>query len=167
MIAIAIAIANRLPEPLRTRALFRIGTSITPMMRYVKPKLVELTDARATIRVDVSRRTRNPFNAMFFGALATGADCAASLFPMKFMLETGHRAVPLVKAVHSEYHKKVSGYAHFTCIQGGELREICELALATGERHDIDVNVIVTAPGEFGEEPVARITQVMSIRVMR
>lgn len=162
---LAIIIANRLPAPLRTRALFRLATSITPMMRYVQPRLVDLTDSRATIRVDVSRQTGNPFGSLFFGALATGADCAAGLFAMKFMFDTGHRTFPLVRAASTECLRKVCRYAHFTCTQGREVAETCRTALATGQRHDIDLHIVVTAPEEYGAEPVARITQTMSIRV--
>jgi acyl-coenzyme A thioesterase PaaI-like protein len=159
-----LAIIKLLPEPLRSQALFRIGIATMPMMRYVRPKLVELSDERAVVRIDVSRRSRNGYHSLFLGALAAGGDCVAGLFPMNFMFETGHRTMPLVKSVSSEYYKRVNSYAHFTCTQGNELYQLCNEVVTSGERREIVVHVIVTAPAEFGAEPVARISQVMSIR---
>lgn len=159
-----LALVKLLPEPLRTKALFRIGLSAIPMMRYVRPKLVELAPDRTTVRIDVSHRSKNSFNSLFLGALATGGDCVAGLFFMKFMFDTGHHTIPLVKSASSEYYKRVSTYALFTCTQGKELYEVCNEVVASGERRDITVHVIVTAPAEFGDEPVARISQVMSIK---
>jgi len=159
-----LALVKLLPESMRLKALFRIGTSVMPMMRYVRPKLVEYTPERMVVRIDVSRRSKNGFNSLFLGAFAAGGDCVAGAFPMKFMYETGHRTIPLVKSASSEYYKRVSTYALFTCTQGKELYEVCNEVVASGERRDITVHVIVTAPAEFGDEPVARISQVMSIK---
>ena len=159
-----LALIKLLPEPLRTQALFRVGVSALPMMRYVRPKLVELTQERAVVRIDVSRRSKNAYQSLFLGALAAGGDCVAGLFPMKFMFETGHRTIPIVKSASSEYYKRVNTYAHFTCTQGKAWYELCNEVVASGERRDITVNIIVTAPEEFGDEPVARITQIMSVK---
>lgn len=159
-----LALIKRLPEPLRTKALFRLGVSLTPMMRYVRPRLVELTSDRATVRINVSRRSENHVKSLFLGALTAGGDCVAGLFPMKYMFETGHRTAPIVKSVSSEYYKKVKTYAHFTCTQGKELYEICNAAVASGERQEVTVHVNVTAPAEYGDEVVARISQVMSVK---
>lgn len=50
-----LSLVKLLPEPLRTKALFHLGISVMPMMRYVRPKLVELKPDRATVRMNVSR----------------------------------------------------------------------------------------------------------------
>jgi acyl-coenzyme A thioesterase PaaI-like protein len=159
-----LALVKLLPEPLRTKALFHFGISVMPMMRYVRPRLVELTPDRTTVRIDVSRRSKNGYNSLFLGALAAGGDCAAGLFPMKFMFETGHRTIPIVKSVSSEYYKRITTYAHFTCTQGKELYGVCNAVVASGERQEFTVYVNVTAPSEFGDEVVAKITQVMSVK---
>lgn len=159
-----LALIKRLPEPWRTRALFRLGVSSAPMLRYVRPRLVELTEERATVRIDRSRRSRNGFNSLFLGALASGSDCVAVLFPMMFMFNTGHRTAAIIKSTTSEFYKRVTTYAHFTCEQGRELKELCEAAVASGERCEMTVNIKVTAPEEFGDEAVARFMQVVSVK---
>lgn len=159
-----LALIKLLKEPLRTRAMFYLGISMTPMLRYIRPRLVELTSDRATVRINVSRRSKNHINSLFVGALATGGDCVGALIPIKFMFETGHRTPPIVKSVSSEFYKKVKKYAYFTCTQGKELYELCNAAVASGEPQEFTVHVIVTAPAEYGDEFVARISQVMSVK---
>jgi len=161
------AILNLLPEDLRIKILFRIGLMGIPMMGYVRPRIAELSQDKVVVRVNVSRRTRNAYNSLFLGALAVGADCVAGFFPMKFMLETGHRTLPIMKSATAEYYKRVSTYAHFTCTQGRELFELCNQVVSTGERLEAAIVVIVTAPEEFGDEPVARITQVLSLKNLK
>jgi hypothetical protein len=144
-----LSLVKLLPESMRLKALFHIGLSVMPMMRYVKPKLMEFSPERIVVRIDVSRRSKNGFNSLFLGALAAGGDCAAGAFPMKFMYDTGHRTIPLVKSASSEFYKRVTTYALFTCTQGKELYEVCNAVIASGERRDITVHVVVTAPAEF------------------
>ena len=49
-------------------------------------------------------------------------------------------------------------------LQGEEWYTVCKSVVASGERQDFTVEVLVTAPAEFGDEVVARITQVMSVK---
>ncbi len=102
------AILNRLPERLRIKILFHAGLMQIPMMGYIRPKLIEISDAKVVVRVNLSRRTKNMYNSMYLGALAVGADCVAGFFPAKFMLETGHRVPPIIKRSSEEYYKRVN-----------------------------------------------------------
>lgn len=147
------AILNLLPDDLRIKILFRIGVMSIPMVGYIRPRLVQLSQDKVVVRVNLSRRTKNAYNSLFLGAIAVGADCVAGLFPMKFMFETGHRTIPIMKSAGAEYYKRISTYAHFTCTQGIELFDLCNQVVLTGERLETTIVVIVTAPEEFGDEP--------------
>jgi hypothetical protein len=83
---------------------------------------------------------------------------------MKYMFETGHRAIPIMKSALAEYYKRVNSYAHFTCTQGLEIYDLCNQAVASGQRLELPITVTITAPAEYGEEPVAKITQVLSLK---
>ena len=157
-------ILNRLPETLRIKLLFQVGLSQIPMMRSIRPKLIEVSAARVVVRVALSRRTKNMYNSMYLGALDIGADCVAGFFPAKFMLETGHRVPPIIKSASVEYLKRVNTYADFTCAQGVDLTQLCHQAVSSGERLETTVVVVATAPKEFGQEPVARFTYVVSLK---
>jgi acyl-coenzyme A thioesterase PaaI-like protein len=156
-----------LPEGLRMKALFQLAVGRVPMMRYVRPRLVELSAQRVVVRVDLSRRTRNLHESMFLGAFSVAADCIAGVFPVRFMFETGHRVPPIVKSTSAQFYKRVSSYAHFTCTQGEELTRVCSEAALTGQRLEVPIDVVVTAPKEFGDEPVARISLLLSIKQLK
>ena len=159
-----IRLVRLLPESLRYKTLFRMGISVVPMIRYLRPRLVELSPDRAVVRIDLSRRSKNAYNSLFIGAFMTGSDCVAGLFPMKYMFETGHRTIPIMKSANAEYYKRVNSYAHFTYTQGMEIYDLCNQVVASGQRLELPITVIVTAPGEYGDEAVARITQVLSLK---
>jgi hypothetical protein len=113
------AILNILPEDLRIKILFRIGLVSIPMMGYVRPRLIELSQDKVVVRVNVSRRTRNTFNSLFLGSFAVGADCVAGFFPMKFMFETGHRTLPIMK--RGEYKGQLTIFHFFKARQKEDL----------------------------------------------
>jgi hypothetical protein len=159
-----IRLVRLLPESLRYKTFFRTGTSVVPMIRYLRPRLVELSPDQAVVRIDLSRRSKNAYNSLFIGAFMTGSDCVAGLFPMKYMFETGHRTIPIMKSATAEYYKRVNSYAHFTCTQGMQIYDLCNQVVASGQRLELPITVIVTAPGEYGDEAVARITQVLSLK---
>lgn len=46
-----LSLVKLLPEPMRLKALFHIGLSVMPMMRYVTPKLVELSPERIVVSI--------------------------------------------------------------------------------------------------------------------
>jgi hypothetical protein len=104
------------------------------------------------------------YNLMYLGALAVGADCVAGFFPAKFMLESGHPVPPIIKRSSKEYYKRVNAYVHFICTQGVELTQLCNQADSSCERLETTVIVAATAPTEFGLEPIANFTHVMSLK---
>ena len=60
-----LALIKLLPESLRYKALFRMGISVVPMIRYLRPRLVEVSPERAVIRINLSRRSKNAYNSLF------------------------------------------------------------------------------------------------------
>ncbi|MEJ2353330.1 MAG: hypothetical protein P8Y03_26390, partial [Anaerolineales bacterium] len=74
-----IRLVRLLPESLRYKTFFRMGTSVVPMIRYLRPRLVELSPDQAVVRIDLSRRSKNAYNSLFIGAFMTGSDCVAGL----------------------------------------------------------------------------------------
>jgi hypothetical protein len=45
-----LSLVKLLPESMRLKTLFHIGLSVMPMMRYVRPKLIEYSPERIVIR---------------------------------------------------------------------------------------------------------------------
>jgi acyl-coenzyme A thioesterase PaaI-like protein len=68
-----------------------------PLLYYVRPVIEELDDEKCVVRIPLRRRTRNHLNAMYFGVLAAGADCAGGFMAMRLIQKDGGRVSLLFK----------------------------------------------------------------------
>ena len=64
--------------------LFLLGRFKIPMLGYTAPKLIELNNNKAKVKIKLKRRTKNHLNSMYFGALAVGADVAGGIHAFYF-----------------------------------------------------------------------------------
>jgi acyl-coenzyme A thioesterase PaaI-like protein len=135
-----------------------------PLISWVRPSVVELTEERCEIRVPLTRRTRNHLGSMYFGALCTGADAAAAIIGLKVSQGLGGRISFIFKDVHAEFLKRPEADVHFSCVEGLAIRQLLEKAIASGERENLPVHVVATVPTLFGAEPVARYTLTLSVK---
>ncbi|HTL11154.1 MAG TPA: DUF4442 domain-containing protein, partial [Bdellovibrionota bacterium] len=92
-----------LKETLYLRA---FGLIKIPMLWYLRPSVVELTDDRCVVKIPLRRRAKNHLNSMYFGALAAGADCAGGLMAMRLIRADGNRASLVFKDFHAEFLKR-------------------------------------------------------------
>jgi acyl-coenzyme A thioesterase PaaI-like protein len=135
-----------------------------PMIAWVRPSVVSLTEEGCEIRVPLSRRTRNHLGSMYFGALCTGADAAAALIGLKVSQGLNDRISFIFKDVQAEFLKRPEADVHFSCAEGRAIRQLLEKADASGERENLPVHVVATTPTLFGTEPVARFTLTLSVK---
>jgi acyl-coenzyme A thioesterase PaaI-like protein len=135
-----------------------------PMIAWVRPSVVRLTEESCEIRVPLSRRTRNHLGSMYFGALCTGADAAAAIIGLKILEAAGGGISFIFKDVQAEFLQRPEADVHFACSEGGAIRQLLEKANASGERESLPVHVIATVPTLFGDEPVARFTLTLSVK---
>ncbi len=152
-------------RPLFSTAFVRaFGLTKIPMLWYIRPRVVELSDERSVIKIPLFWRTKNHMNCMYFAALAAGADLAAGLTAMRRIQESGNEVTLLFKDFKVEFLKRVEGDALFTCEQGAAAAEAVERALASGERVNIPISVVVTVPSKLGNEPAARCVLTLSLK---
>lgn len=154
-----------IPENVLATVLLRyFGFIKIPLLFYVKPTVIELSDNTAVVKVPLRRRTRNHLRSMYFGALAIGADCAAGLMAMKQIQSSSQKISLIFKSVDAEFLKRAEGDVYFTCNQGQEISNLVAAATASMERVESPVHVTAKVPDKFGEEPIARFTFVLSLK---
>ena len=125
-----------IPKNVQATVLLRcFGFFKIPLLFFVKPSVIEISNSRAVVSIPLRRKTRNHLNSMYFGALAIGADCAAGLIAMKLIRQSAH-----------------------------EISKLASAAIESNERVESPVNVTARVPDKFGEEPVARFTLVLSLK---
>ena len=144
---------------LRTWALLKI-----PMLSFVRPSVVELSDLRCVVRIGLNRRTRNHLSSMYFGVLCAGADCAGGLIAMKMIRESGKSVSLIFKDFQAEFLKRAEGDVLFTCQDGKAIGDLVRRVIISGEREHIPVQVVATVPTKEGSDPVARFTLTLSLK---
>jgi hypothetical protein len=118
------------------------------------------------LEIPLTWRTRNRLiGAMYFGALCVGADLAGGLPAAKLMLARYPGMKLVFGEMKAEFLKRADGDVRFRNRDGRRIAEAVERAAATGERVTIPLEVVATVPRKYGEEPVARFTMGLSLKL--
>jgi acyl-coenzyme A thioesterase PaaI-like protein len=135
-----------------------------PLIAWVRPSVVAMDGERCVLKIPLTRRTRNHLGSMYFGVLCTGADAAAALLGFRLLRGYGGKISVIFKDVRAEFLKRAEADVHFACEQGSEIRALLDRAARTGERENLAVRVVATAPNMSGEEPIARFELTLSVK---
>lgn len=152
-------------ERLRATLLLRMfGLFKIPMIFFAGPSVVEVNPERCVLRIPLGWRTRNHLGGMYFGTLATGADCAGGLAAMARIRETGADVSVIFKDFHAEFLKRAESDVFFTCPDGAVIARQIDAANRSGERVSFPIHIIATCPATFGEDPVAKFVLTLSLK---
>ncbi len=135
-----------------------------PLIAYLRPQVIELSDQRCVIRFPLRRRSQNHLGAMYFGALCVGADCAGGAIAMKRIHASGQPISFVFKDFKADFLKRADGDVLFTCEEGEALNALVEQAAASGVREETTVRVVATVPERHGDTPVARFFLTVSLK---
>jgi acyl-coenzyme A thioesterase PaaI-like protein len=161
----AVSLSQALPAKVRETFLLRaFGFLKIPVLFFVSPSVVEMTDERCVVKIPLNRRTKNHLKSMYFGVLAAGADCAGGLVAMRMIQEGGNQVSLIFKDFHAEFLKRAEGDVLFTCEDGLQIRELVQKATESGERENMPVQITATVPSKLGNEPVAKFTLTLSLK---
>lgn len=157
-------VLNVLPEKLKNTAFVRLfGLTKVPMIYWLRPTVLELSEETTSIKIRLNRRSKNHLNSMYFGALACGADLAAGFAAMKKTSDKGKRVSLAFKDFHADFIKRAEGDTVFTCSQGKEIDDFVEKVLASDERHSLPLEIVATCP-DIDDTPVAKFTITLSLK---
>ncbi len=152
---------------LKETALLRAFTfAKIPLLAWIRPTVVELTEERCEISVPLSRRTRNHLWSMYFGVLCAGADLAGGYVAMRQIQKSGRKVVFVFKDFRADFLKRAEGDVHFICTQGRGIAALVQQAIdAPGTRVEDTVAVVATVPSRLGDEPVATFELTISLKL--
>ncbi|MBC7384954.1 MAG: DUF4442 domain-containing protein [Cryobacterium sp.] len=135
-----------------------------PLIFFCSPKLIEMTDDAVEMVIPLNYRTKNHLGSMYFGALSIGADIAGGLIAMRLIQKSGNKVSLVFKDFRAEFLKRPEGDVHFRSTDGAKMKQLVDLALATGERENDTVEILATCPSKLGEEIVARLYLTISLK---
>lgn len=148
-----------------TLRLWSFGFFQIPLLFHTKPRVLEIDDNHVVVKIPLTRKTKNHYRTMYFGALAIGADTAIGLLAVHWMDKKKPNTLKLVfKNFHAEFLKRPDGDVHFICEEGNKVKALVEKALATGERQTEEIHGYATVPSVSGAMPVARFSLGLSLK---
>lgn len=142
--------------------LYLLGLIKIPMIGYLRPKLITLTDEKAAVKIKFRRRSKNHLNSMYFGALAVGADVAGGIHAFYFSEKHGKKVSFAFKSMHGEFLKRAESDVIFQCTEGKMIESIVLQSWEQKERINrlVTVNAINTS-----DEIVAIFQMEISVKV--
>lgn len=147
------------------RALFWFGLFKIPMIRFARPRVVEINDDRCVISIPFRRRTKNHLGGIYIAAYTIGADLAAGFLAFYLIKKHHLKASIAFKSMSATYHKRAEEAVYFTCDAGKQIVAMIEASKASGERQNEQVPIPVTIASE--DDPVSDIEIELSLKVIQ
>ena len=144
---------------LRSFTLFKV-----PMLFFIGPRVLELTESTTVIEIPLNYRTKNHLGSMYFAVLAAGADCAGGVAASKLIYESGQPVSLVFKNFKADFLKRPHDNVIFVCKQGVEIKQLIQKAIETKERQELPLHIEAFCPKKFKEEPVARFVLTLSVK---
>ncbi len=147
--------------------MWSFGHFKVPLIGYLKPHLIALTDQEIVIKLKLNRRSKNHLHSMYFGALAVGADLAGGLHAF-YHAERAKVAISLAfKSFQAQFLRRPESDVYFVCNMGEMVKDMIVDSQKTGQR--INKPLDVTAYTNYPQQPeeVARFTLELSLKVLK
>ena len=80
-----------------------------PLIGFTGPRVLESSNQRTVLMVPLNYRTKNHLGAMYFGALAIGAELSIAMLAVKKIQQSGLRIDFLFKDFKAEFLKRAEG----------------------------------------------------------
>ena len=134
-----------------------------PLLASLEPSIAKMDDDTCIVMIPLFAQTKNHFNSMYFGALATGADCAGGLPAMFAIEKTGVPISFIFKDFKADFLQRAEGDVHFICRQVREIAALVQKAAQCEAREFMKVHVTATVPAK-NDDPVAEFELTLSVK---
>jgi len=134
-----------------------------PLLAFITPRVVELNEQRAVVRVRLDRRSRNHLGVMYFGALAMGSELSVALKALTAIHDSGKKIDFIFKDFQAEFLKRADGHVHFVCDEAARVQDLINRAAASAGRFNETFHGFAYVP-KSGEEPVMKYRLTLSVR---
>ena len=138
-----------------------------PLIGFCSPKIVQMSSKTLEVTMPHSWRTKNHLGSIYFGALAIGADLAGAFLVFSKAKARGVNANFAFKDVQGNFLKRPEARVHFTSHDGDIIDAMIDESLASGERINRPVSVVVTCPSLHGDEAMATFTLTLSVKAKK
>lgn len=145
---------------MRAFGLFKI-----PLIFIVRPVILRLDKKSCEVKIPLNYITKNHVGSMYFGVLAVGADLAGGLLMLDAIEASGKKVNFIFKDFTADFLKLAKSDVHFICHEGKKITTAVHETIKTGKRVNSTVNLIATTPKVSGDEPIAKFTLTVSVKL--
>ena len=135
-----------------------------PLIGFTGPRVLESSHARTVLMVPLNYRTKNHLGAMYFGALAIGAELSIAMLAVKKIQESGLRIDFLFKDFKAEFLKRAEGNVHFICDQAQTVVDQINEAKTSEDRINRTMKAYAIVPSKSETEHVAEFELTLSVK---
>lgn len=155
-----------LPKSIQDTAFVRLfGLTKVPLIFWVNPSVIKMDESECTIKIPLTRRTKNHLKSMYFGVLCVGADIAGGIVAMNEITRSKRKVSLAFKDFKAEFHKRPEGDVYFTCTQISEVKDFVQEVIKSGERMNYTVIVKAYVPSIDPKEAVASFELTLSLKL--
>ncbi len=146
------------------RMLWMFGLFKIPLIGFVKPRLLELTNQRMVVKIKLRRKTRNHLGSMYFGALAIGADLAGA-FQSFYLADKMKVKLSIVfKNFEAEFIKRPESDVYFIANEGDKITSMVEETIQTKDRVTKNISIQAVTGYPIATEVVSEFTLGLSVK---
>lgn len=146
------------------RKLWLLSLTKIPLIRFVRPRIKELSSERCEISVPLRRRNKNHLNSMYFGALAVGADVAPGLLCFYLAEKQGVQILFAFKSMKAEFLQRAESSVRFVCVDASKIDSAIQEAREQDKRMNVPVDIQAF---NNSDELVAEFVMELSFRIKR
>lgn len=153
-------------EKLKMTAFLRMYTfTKIPLIWWIRPSVVEVSQDRSILKVPLSRKTRNHLHSMYFGAMAIGAEVCVALKAVTTIVASKKPVDFVFKDFKAEFLKRAEGDVHFIFEGARAVEELTQLAIQTGERQSKTFQGYAIVPEKDPNEKVMNFEVTLSLKL--
>ena len=135
-----------------------------PLIGFCSPKVIEASDQRTILKVNLGFRTKNHLGAMYFGALAIGSELCIAMLAVKKIKESGEHIDFLFKDYKADFLKRAEGDVHFICEEAQVIVDQINEAKNSSERINRTMTAYAIVPSVSVTEKVATFALTLSVK---
>lgn len=135
-----------------------------PLVLFVSPRVVEMTDTRCVLKIPLGYRTKNHLNSMYFGALGIGAELSIAAAAVAAIAESKQKIDFVFKDFKGDYLKRADGDVHFICEEIEAVKALIEESKTNPNRLERHMKGYAVVPKTNPTDPVMTYELTLSVR---
>ena len=157
-------ILSKIPQHRKDTALLQLFSfTKIPLLFALRPKVLHMDDQRCQLMIPLTKMSKNHLGAMYFAALAAGADTAGGVAAMREIQKSGKNVALVFADFHAEFLQRAEADVVFTCDEVEQVRNLVFKTIESKQRENFTFSVIAHCPS-LSEDPVARFKLTLSLK---